>query len=146
MKIILGFAFNSFIAFGLLFWQFPWAVYYNNFSYSRQTTLRSYFLCALITSFINSLLSPGAMHFVFRHKWKIGSSLACSFLACVLFGVLSITFGPMGYDPFAMRINGIFFSEWKFFSFFLFVGIPMSILSGLTAWWLFTDKAPTRRL
>ncbi len=142
LKLSLGFVSNFLLALGLLFLNYNWETYYRNFIYSFHFTLNSYILCATMISCVSSLFTPGLILLMSRgKKWEISKSLTSTFISMLVFGVISYFLGPAGYD-FFMRVRGIFFAEWQFVTFFLFTGIPMALISGLTYRWLFPPAIP----
>ena len=129
------------VALVLLFWQFPWSVYYQNFNFGFGVTLWSYVTTSLLVGLL-SVSVPVMVGVAFHRKaWGFRQPVLCFIIASLVFGVLCVVFGPYGFDVLSLRIRGIFFSEWKFVSFFFAVGLPLALLSGVTGKFLFSQDA-----
>jgi hypothetical protein len=50
------------------------------------------------------------------------------------FFLLDVLLGPMGVEIYHTRVRGIFFDEWNFINFFVYVALPMSALVAGLAW------------
>lgn len=80
---------------------------------------------------------------VARRVGKSSSSraLAQCAVAGSVFAVLAFVFGPTGFDIPGTRVRGIFFAEWKFVTFFFYVGLPVALTTATTA---FLSRNSTR--
>ena len=129
---------SSIFCFGLLFLTYPWSTYYANFSYGARITIVSYLLLALIVGVVvgvvvglSSFSSSGP------RPSRFALTGILSFASLV---AMSLLLGPGGVDIFGIRIRGIFFSEWKFVIFDVFVALPVSLLDASLIWWIASRK------
>jgi hypothetical protein len=123
----------------LLFWKFPWSVYYENFGFGFGVTLWSYVTTSLLVGLLSASV-PVLVGVAFHpNDWGFRQVVLCFILALLVFGVLCVAFGPYGLDLFSLQIRGIFFSEWKFVTFFFVVGLPLALLGGVTGKFLFSQ-------
>jgi len=117
---------------GLLFWAYPWSIYYGNFTFGYGFTLRSYVIMALL---IGALVLI-AMLISFQ-LLRLKPSAEAMFTGLVtIFGLIlvSLLLGPSGANIPGTRISGIFFSEFKFINFIADVALPSSCMAGALAW------------
>jgi hypothetical protein len=127
------------VALTLLFWEFPWSVYYQDFTFGFEVTVWSYVAASLLVGLL-SVSVPLMVEAAFpRNVWGFRQVVLCFMLASLIFGVLCVALGPLGFDLLSLRIRGIFFSEWKFVSFFVVVGLPLALLGGVTGKFLFAQ-------
>jgi len=130
------------VALLLLLVEYPWSVY-AAFSFSKGETLVSYLLAAFIVA------AMGAMATALCLRTFRGSLLLCAVMCCigmfVSLSLIAFLFGPGGFDVPGTRLNGIFFSEWKFLNFIFIVAAPASIAGAALCGWLarkFSDARP----
>lgn len=125
------------IACGLLLLVFPWRVYYGNFDAGLFRTAASYAVTAVLMSCAGALFAPWAVQRI--AGGKRGSSLILSvagttfLLLLLLTGIFS---GPGLFLEFpGTRVRGIFFAEWQFVAFLIYVALPFSVAAGGLAQW-----------
>jgi len=126
---------------GLLFWAYPWSVYYGNFTFGYGVTLRSYIIMAL---FIGAVVSVAA--FIACRIPRIQPSaetLVVGLISLFSLIMISVVLGPFGADLPGTRIAGIFFSEFKFMNFIADVGLPTSIVASAFSWWFASRRRRT---
>lgn len=114
---------------------YPWSTYYENFDFGWWTTLSAYLLVAGVLGIaagVSSLFLAELSRFP-RAVRAVGCGLVI-FTASVL---LAFAFGPMGMTVPGTRIRGIFFAEWRFISFLIYVGAPVAIITALFCGWRF---------
>lgn len=117
---------------GLLFWAYPWSVYYGNFTFGYGITLRSYVVMAL---FIGVVVSAAASIVCRIPRIEpSGEALAAGLIALSSLILISLLLGPCGADLPGTRIAGIFFSEFKFMNFIGEVALPSSIVASGLSW------------
>jgi hypothetical protein len=119
------------LSIGLLQLTYPWRIYFGNFSFGAPITLFSYFIVALLMTLIGGMLAPWiAKKSVSTDFGRISVGvIACLFLLLVLTGIFC---GPgLCLDIPGTRVQGIFFSEFKFLNFIFCVALPFSFLVGL---------------
>jgi hypothetical protein len=120
------------ISLGLLFLVYPWSTYYNNFTYGAGITVASYLLLAFLVGLVGAVV-VGVMSYT---SLSIpGQSALTGVLSFAILFAGSLTLGPGGVDLFNTRVEGIFFSEWKFVIFIGTVALPISILDAILIWW-----------
>jgi hypothetical protein len=130
MRIAITFLFYV-ITCGLLMVKFRVDEYLRNFSFPYPMTIASYLVVAVLVTSISMGIAP------LVSKWlaKKESVLLTSFVSFVLLVVVSILFGPYGLDLPGIRVQGIFFSEWKFTNFIFYDALPLSIVGALLYGW-----------
>jgi hypothetical protein len=121
------------ICLGLLFLIYPWSTYYNNFTYGLGVTLGSYLLLSLLVGLVGSIVIGGLS---FAKLSALGKCALSGLLSFAVLFICSLLLGPGGVDLFNTRVEGIFFSEWKFVTFIVAVALPISILNAILAWWV----------
>lgn len=117
------------VALVALFAAYPWSVYHDNFSFPWQRTLLSYLALAALTTVASSVVPLRVVHEVMaRHLGEGHLTMVAIFIGASGVGLfaLALTFGGvgLGLEVPGTRIRGIFFSEWKFATFLLWVGAP----------------------
>ncbi|HLJ76563.1 MAG TPA: hypothetical protein VKT75_04080 [Acidobacteriaceae bacterium] len=118
---------------GLLFWAYPWSVYYGNFTFGYSITLRSYLIMAL---FIGAVVSLAAfIACLIPRVEPSGETLVVGLIVLFSLVLISLMLGPFGADLPGTRIAGIFFSEFKFMNFIADVALPNSIVASALSWW-----------
>ena len=113
----------------LLFVIYPWSIYYENFTYGWLETILAYILIGGVVTLIGGFLSPKLCTLCFSNKRNC--FIMKIILSYILFSCLALIFGPVGISFFNTRVGGIFFSEWKFITFLIYVALPLALLSGL---------------
>ena len=58
-------------------------------------------------------------------------SVLCSVASMMVFTILSVGFGPYGWEIPGTRVGAMFFMEWTFLNFMIKIGPIFSLLSGL---------------
>ena len=58
----------------------------------------------------------------------------------VSLSLIAFLLGPAGFDVPGTRLNGIFFSEWKFLNFIFMVAAPASIAAAALCWLVCTQE------
>jgi hypothetical protein len=117
---------------GLELYSYPWSVYYGNFTYGAKITQLSY----MFPSVIAGLVVVTALSIIARfprvpaldESFLTGGVLLATFL------LLDVLLGPMGVEVYHTRVRGIFFAEWNFINFFVYVALPISALVACMVW------------
>ena len=117
---------------GLLFWAYPWSVYYGNFTFGYGFTLRTYVIMALLIGVIVCAAVSIASQFLRLKPSAI--ALVTGLVTVIALILASFMFGPSGANIPGTRISGIFFSEFKFINFIADVALPSSCLASALAW------------
>jgi len=125
---------------GLEFVAYPWSVYYRNFHFGFGITLQSYLLLSGFVGLISALVGYFRPANISRHAALYGCATGLTLFSLLCFA--SAIFGPLGFDPPGVRLRGIFFSEWKFDNFDLYVALPVSVLNGLLLGWWARRRSP----
>jgi hypothetical protein len=117
----------------LLLVGYPWSTYYRYFSYGWGITVVSYLIVAVFIGLV-----AGAIELLLRNLMHPGlaSDVLCGAILFILIVITSILFGPYGLDVPGTRVRGIFFSEWNFLSFIVFVGGLVSLAELFICRWL----------
>ena len=136
MKIIKCASLSSVVAFTaaliLLQIEYPWSAY-AAFNFSKGITLASYLLAAVIIAAI-AAIATGLCLCAFKRSLLLSAVLCCTAMFIPLL-IIAFLLGPAGFDVPGTRLNGIFFSEWKFLNFIFMVAAPASIaVAALCAW------------
>jgi hypothetical protein len=119
------------VALGLLLLVYPWATY-AAFDFPKQVTLLSYLLAAgMVTT-----LTTGASLLAQGFPSGLARFAASLVFGCLALGIVCIGFGPYGLDVPGTRLNGIFFSEWRFVTCFFCIGLPLGVLAAIGNWLL----------
>ena len=108
--------------------------YLQNSTLSKLSTIASYIVLAGLLTLIASFLAPGLTHLLFPRLKGRGGPMdiaATAGITFLLFCLISVLFGPLGFDLPGTRIRGIFFSEWNFMNFVLYNAILLAILGGI---------------
>jgi len=129
---------SSAISLGLLFVLYPWSVYFGNFTFGAWSTFASYLMLALLVGAIVAAVAAAVTHIPRIPDW--GRIAFAAFLSFLLLFTLSLILGPVGVDVFETRVRGIFFAEWKFITFDLYVALPISILNATLILWIIRWK------
>ena len=136
MKILTCANLSGVVAFAvaliLLQIEYPWSTY-AAFNFSKGITLVSYLLAAVIVAAI-AAITTGFCLYAFKRSLLLSAVMCC---AAMFVSLLLIAFllGPAGFDVPGTRLNGIFFSEWKFLNFIFMVAAPASIaVAALCGW------------
>jgi hypothetical protein len=119
-------------SFGLQFWAYPWSVYYENFSFGRGITLRSYVIMAILIGAIVSTAVLIASQI--KRITPSAEALVAGLVTIFSLIFVSLILGPFGADIPGTRIRGIFFSEFKFTNFIADVAFPSSCLASALTW------------
>jgi hypothetical protein len=117
---------------------YPWSTYYNNFTYGVWTTLSSYLFIAILVGLL-ATMAAGLWTFPSNRSPLGGITLGGTLLFASLL-ILSVLLGPGGVNVFGTRVRGIFFSEWKFFTFDLGIALPVAISNAAVGWWVARRK------
>lgn len=113
---------------GLLFWAYPWSIYYGNFTFAYGITLRSYVIMALLIGALVWIAMSISSRFL---RLKPSTEALFTGLVTIFALILiSLMLGPSGANIPETRISGIFFSEFKFMNFIADVALPSSCSAG----------------
>ena len=130
---------NGFVAFlaavAALGIVYPWSTYYENFEFAWWTTLSAYLLVAGVLGIaagVSSQFLAGLSRFPPAIR-----GLGCGLVIFAVSVLLAFAFGPMGMTVPGTRLRGIFFAEWRFISFLVYVGAPVAIIAALFCGWRF---------
>jgi hypothetical protein len=115
-------------AVGLLLYLYPWSTYYSNFYFTWTVTLLAYLLAAAMITILALGFIVVAEMLLWKHGRFARLTVGC-LTACVLLGILSLGFGPGGWDLPGVRLRGIFFAEWQFLTFFFEACFPLCVLA-----------------
>jgi len=126
------FLISAIICLALLLSVYPWFTYYGNFYFGFGITILSYLLVAFCVGLLSAAVIA-VLAYTKLPRWGYG--MLTGALSFVLIFIGSLAIGPGGLDLPHTTIRGIFFSEWKFATFILKVGLPISFLNGAYAWW-----------
>lgn len=121
------------LSLGILFAAYPWSIYHLNFKFPWQRTLVSYIALAILTTIACSVIPWWA-----TTKWitKLsvhgdpGAGGIFFSVCCVGLLILTMIFGGIGLalDIPGTRVHGIFFAEWEFITFLIYVGTPLGAI------------------
>jgi hypothetical protein len=100
---------------------------YSAFDFPKQVTILSYLLAAAIVT----VITTGALLLPRRFRSSLGRLVAVLAVSCSALALVCIGFGPYGLNIPGTRLNGIFFSEWMFVSFFFYVGLPLAVAAAV---------------
>jgi hypothetical protein len=121
------------IALLLLQIEYPWGTY-AAFHFSRRTTLASYLLAAFLVASMAAITTALCLRALKRSL--LLSTVMCFVAMFVSLSLIAFLLGPAGFDVPGTRLNGIFFSEWKFLNFIFMVAAPASIVAAALCAWL----------
>jgi hypothetical protein len=112
---------------------YPPTTYFRYFDFPFLVTFSSYLIVYVCSLGISLLAAPFVARKVTRSKGPTVFLQAT--VGIVGFAILTIICTATAFDlpQVPTRIHGIFFSEWKFLNFFFYVGVPVALLSALTA-------------
>ena len=121
----------------LLLLAYPWSVYQQQFQFGAWETIASYATLALLLALTATIPMNTLNRWRLKRKGTELTTLAVGLVTSAATLILALAFSGPGLSlniP-GTRVRGIFFAEWKFATFFVHVGLPLSILSG-TLWHL----------
>jgi hypothetical protein len=121
------------VALLLLQIEYPWSTY-AAFGFSKGMTLASYLLAAFMVASMATVATVLCLR-AFRES-PLLSAVMCGVAVFVSLSVIAVLLGPTGLDVPGTRLNGIFFSEWKFVNFIFMVAAPASIAAAALCAWL----------
>lgn len=114
-------------------YSYPWSVYYGNFTYGVGITLFFYLFPPVIAGVV-VITALGIIGGFLRVSAR-NEALLTGLAVLAIFLCMDLMLGPLGVEIYHARVRGIFFDEWNFINFFVFVALPISIfVSGVT--WL----------
>jgi len=116
------------VVFGVLHIIYPWSVYFGNFYFGWWKTMLSYSILTVMTGVIGAMLVPMIVHKLLPRA-RNRNVINIGIITFVFLSSIAIFFGPYGFNIPNTRISGIFFSEFKFAIFIIFVAIPFSFVS-----------------
>jgi hypothetical protein len=122
---------------GILLLVYPWRIYYGNFHAGLFKTASSYVVVAALMSCAGALLAPWAVH---RIAGGIRGPVVAILVAGTTFLLLLLLTGLFSGPGLFLnipgtRVQGIFFAEWNFVTFLMYVALPFSVASGVLARW-----------
>jgi hypothetical protein len=121
------------VAMLLLQVEYPWSSY-AVYNFSKGTTFVSYMLAALIVAAIAAIATALCLR-AFKRSLLVSVLMCCAGIFVSL-SLIAFLLGPVGFDVPGTRLNGIFFSEWKFLNFIFMVAAPASIVGTALCGWL----------
>ncbi len=107
--------------------------YLQNFTFTKSSTVASYVILAFVLTLLAYFVAPWLTRLLLpkSEASNTARALATAGIAFLVLCVMSVLLGPLGVDIPGTRVNGIFFSEWKFINFILYDGIILALLAGL---------------
>jgi hypothetical protein len=131
------------VALLLLQVEYPWSTY-AAFDFSKGITLASYLLAAAIVAAIAAMATVLSLR-AFKASALL-SAVMCGVTMLVPLSLIAVLLGPSGFDMPGTRLNGIFFSEWKFLNFIFMVAAPASIAAAALCGWFAHKLANAQRV
>jgi predicted MFS family arabinose efflux permease len=116
--------------------------YFRYFDFPFFVTFASYVVVYLLVLGISVVMAPALARRLSDRA--IPRAVIQAVSAIFSFAVLALTCAMTGFNPPHTRVHGIFFSEWKFLNFFFYLGLPVALVSGATAFLEVEDDSPTR--
>ena len=113
--------------------EYPWSSY-AAFNFGKGITLASYLLAAVIVA-ATAAITTGLCLSAFKESLLLNAVMCCAAMFLSL-SLIAFLLGPAGFDVPGTRLNGIFFSEWKFLNFIFMVAAPASIAAAALCCWL----------
>ncbi len=113
--------------------EYPWSTYVA-FGFSRGRTLVSYLIVAALVAIATAATS--ALFLWVPAASARFRSVVCGIVAFGLMSLLGVLFDPVGLEIPGTRVNGIFFSEWKFLNFVFFVAAPAAVATTVICAWV----------
>lgn len=120
------------VALLLLQIEYPWSTY-AAFNFSKGITLASYLLAAVIVAATAAIATVFCLR-AFKRSLLLSAVMCCAVMFVSL-SMIAFLLGPAGFDVSGTRLNGIFFSEWKFLDFIFMVAAPASIAAAALCGW-----------
>ena len=127
MKNLVRNAVSLLLPAALIVWSYPPTTYFKNFDFPFAVTFVSYAVVYVLVLAVVVVLAPVVARQV--HTSPIRRAALQAIAATAAFAAIAIVFGPIGCDVPGTRLNGIFFSEWKFTNFFFYVGFPVAVIT-----------------
>jgi len=90
-------------------------------------------LAAVIVAAI-AAITTGLCLYAFKGSLLLNAVMCCAAMFVSL-SLIAFLLGPAGFDVPGTRLNGIFFSEWKFLNFIFMVAAPASIAGAALCCW-----------
>jgi hypothetical protein len=116
-----------FVVLGLwLLQKYPWSDNSDS-GFSLWTTAASYLVLASLMAVIGTV----SIHLGLRRQYAFEAAVLASIITAFAWGVGAFAFGPLGFDIPGTRVRGIFFADWNFVTFFLYLALPVAALTGL---------------
>lgn len=119
------------IAFAGLHYFYPWSIYFTNFDFGWWETMNSYLLLALIMAIISGLLVPLILkkYLVLPPK-ELRTTVINGIIIFFILTLMALLFGPItSIDIPGTWIEGIFFAEWKFLTFIIYIALPFTFIT-----------------
>lgn len=121
--------------------EYPWSIY-AAYSFGQGVTLVSYGLAALLVAAVAAIATFLCLR-AFKGNLLLSFVMFCAGMFVSL-SLIAFLLGPAGFDVPGTRLNGIFFSEWKFINFIFMVAAPASMVGAALCGWMARKRAKSR--
>lgn len=126
---------------GLELYSYPWRVFYGNFTYGAEITLFSYLLPSVLAGVV--VTTAVSVFSRFPRISASDQSILTGGALLAAFFLLDVLLGPMGVEIYHTRVRGIFFDEWNFINFFVYVALPVSAFVAGVVWLAVRQHRPS---
>lgn len=124
----------------IIYYFYPWEGY-EGIHWSPQLKTISYITISAISFLLTAILIPLLFRLLRSRLTRIQNSMLCSVASMMVFTILSVGFGPYGWEIPGTRVGAMFFMEWTFLNFMIKIGPIFSLLSGLAEFFrVYSDR------